>query len=313
MLSYASGPSSLAAARRDHRRQPQADRRAARRLGGARRAAPAVPGDVPPALGADLPCRSRPDRSRRPARGPRGHLVAESLRVGGRPVCDRPHRRHPRQHQPGVPNVGARVRARSVRRLVPDPRARLPPGRLRAHARRGEGRAARSCARRSCSRTAGARCCATAAACRTRALAAIESMLQFDDPINIQYTSGTTGFPEGRDAVAPQHPQQRFLRRRDGASTRPRIASASRCRSITASAWCWATSPAPSHGACIVVPGEAFDAGAVLRVTEQERCTSLYGVPTMFIAELEHAGFDELRSEPPAHRDHGRVARARSR
>jgi fatty-acyl-CoA synthase len=48
-----------------------------------------------------------------------------------------------------------------------------------------------------------------------------------------------------------------------------------------------------THGACIVVPGEAFDAATVLRVTEQERCTSLYGVPTMFIAELDHPGFDQ--------------------
>jgi fatty-acyl-CoA synthase len=47
-----------------------------------------------------------------------------------------------------------------------------------------------------------------------------------------------------------------------------------------------------THGACMVVPGAAFEPGAVLEAVEAERCTSLYGVPTMFIAELGHAGFD---------------------
>ncbi len=46
-----------------------------------------------------------------------------------------------------------------------------------------------------------------------------------------------------------------------------------------------------THGACMVVPGEAFDAGAVLEAVAAERCTSLYGVPMMFIAELEHPAF----------------------
>jgi fatty-acyl-CoA synthase len=46
-----------------------------------------------------------------------------------------------------------------------------------------------------------------------------------------------------------------------------------------------------THGACIVVPGEAYDAATVLRSVEEERCTSLYGVPTMFIGELDHPEF----------------------
>ena len=49
-----------------------------------------------------------------------------------------------------------------------------------------------------------------------------------------------------------------------------------------------------THGACIVVPGEAFDPVAVLGAVEAERCTSLYGVPTMFIAELDHPRFSEF-------------------
>jgi fatty-acyl-CoA synthase len=47
-----------------------------------------------------------------------------------------------------------------------------------------------------------------------------------------------------------------------------------------------------THGSCVVVPGESFDAGATLRAVEEERCSALYGVPTMFIAELDHSGFE---------------------
>src|SRR4029077_10560101 len=49
-----------------------------------------------------------------------------------------------------------------------------------------------------------------------------------------------------------------------------------------------------THGACIVVPSEGFDPGAVLRAVEAERCTSVYGVPTMFIAALEHPDFERF-------------------
>ena len=94
----------------------------------------------------------------------------------------------------------------------------------------------------------------------TRELAEREATLQFDDPINIQYTSGTTGSAQGRDALAPQHPQQRVLRRPSAAATPSTTACACRCRSTTASAWCSAPSAASTHGACMVVPGEAFDA-----------------------------------------------------
>jgi fatty-acyl-CoA synthase len=69
-------------------------------------------------------------------------------------------------------------------------------------------------------------------------LTQLEGELQFDEPINIQFTSGTTGLSQGRDALPPQHPQQRLLRRLGRCGLhRGRPASASRCRSITASAW----------------------------------------------------------------------------
>ena len=63
-----------------------------------------------------------------------------------------------------------------------------------------------------------------------------------------------------------------------------------------------------THGAAIVIPEAAFEPGAVLETVEAERCTCLYGVPTMFIAELDHPEFDQLRPVVAAHRDHGRLA-----
>ncbi|MFI5285722.1 MAG: AMP-binding protein [Candidatus Dormibacteria bacterium] len=124
------------------------------------------------------------------------------------------------------------------------------------------------------------------------ALAAVESRLQFDDPINIQYTSGTTGFPKG--ATLSHHNILNngfFVGETVNYTPEDRVCIPVpfyHCFGMVLGNLACTT-----HGACIVVPGEAFDADAVLRVTEQERCTSLYGVPTMFIAELEHPGFEQ--------------------
>jgi fatty-acyl-CoA synthase len=123
------------------------------------------------------------------------------------------------------------------------------------------------------------------------ALEAVESSLQFDDPINIQYTSGTTGFPKG--ATLSHH---NILNNGFFVGETVKYTSADRVCIPVPFYHCFGmvlgNLACTSHGACIVVPGEAFDADTVLRVTEQERCTSLYGVPTMFIAELEHPGFE---------------------
>ena len=113
---------------------------------------------------------------------------------------------------------------------------------------------------------------------------------------------------EGRDAVALQHRQQRaLLRQGDGAQPRA-TGSASRCRSTTASAWCSACCARAASGATMVFPGESFDAGETLRAIAQHRCTALHGVPTMFVAMLEHPELRALRPVVAAHRHHGRRA-----
>ncbi len=125
------------------------------------------------------------------------------------------------------------------------------------------------------------------------ALAAVEADLQCDDPINIQYTSGTTGFPKG--ATLSHH---NILNNGFFIGEAVRYTPADRVCIPVPFYHCFGmvlgTLACTTHGACIVVPAEAFEAGAVLRVTESERCTSLYGVPTMFIAELEHPDFDTV-------------------
>ena len=123
------------------------------------------------------------------------------------------------------------------------------------------------------------------------ALTAAESMLQFDDPINIQYTSGTTGFPKG--ATLSHH---NILNNGFFIGEAVKYTALDRVCIPVPFYHCFGmvlgNLACTSHGACIVVPGEGFDADTTLRVTERERCTSLYGVPTMFIAELDHPGFE---------------------
>jgi fatty-acyl-CoA synthase len=125
------------------------------------------------------------------------------------------------------------------------------------------------------------------------ALAAREAELAFDDPINIQYTSGTTGFPKG--ATLSHH---NILN--NGFFIGETLAYTSDDRVCI---------PVPfyhcfgmvlgnlavvTHGACIVLPSESFDARSVLETVAEERCTSLYGVPTMFIAELADPEFESF-------------------
>ncbi|WP_375490584.1 AMP-binding protein [uncultured Jatrophihabitans sp.] len=109
--------------------------------------------------------------------------------------------------------------------------------------------------------------------------------LAFDDPINIQYTSGTTGFPKG--ATLSHHNilnNGYFVGEGMGYTEQDRI-----CVPVPfyhCFGMVMGNLAATSHGACIVIPAPGFDPAATLRAVQDERCTSLYGVPTMFIAEL---------------------------
>ncbi len=129
----------------------------------------------------------------------------------------------------------------------------------------------------------------TAAALRAR-----EALLQFDDPINIQYTSGTTGFPKG--ATLSHHNILNngfFIGEGCGYSEADRVCipvPLYHCFGMVLGNLACTT-----HGAAMVYPAEGFDPEATLAAVEAERCTSLYGVPTMFIAELEHPRFAEFR------------------
>ncbi len=129
---------------------------------------------------------------------------------------------------------------------------------------------------------------------RSRArLTELADLLQADDPINIQFTSGTTGLPKG--ATLTHHNilnNGRFVTDRMGFSCEDRLCipvPLYHCFGMVMGVLgCLA------HGATMVFPSEIFDPGAVLETVEAERCTALYGVPTMFIAELEHPEFDRF-------------------
>jgi fatty-acyl-CoA synthase len=116
--------------------------------------------------------------------------------------------------------------------------------------------------------------------------------LGFDDAVNIQYTSGTTGFPKG--ATLSHHNILNngfFVGEACGYTERDRV-----CVPVPfyhCFGMVMGNLGATSHGACIVVPAPAFEPGATLAAVQDERCTSLYGVPTMFIAELDDPGFDD--------------------
>ncbi|WP_328690938.1 AMP-binding protein [Streptomyces caniferus] len=121
-------------------------------------------------------------------------------------------------------------------------------------------------------------------------LAEYDTALTADDPINIQYTSGTTGFPKG--ATLSHH---NILN--NGYWVGETVAYTEQDRVCLPVPFyhCFGmvmgNLASTSHGACIVIPGPAFDAATTLRAVQDERCTSLYGVPTMFIAELDHPDF----------------------
>ncbi|KPE49387.1 AMP-binding protein [Chryseobacterium indologenes] len=116
-------------------------------------------------------------------------------------------------------------------------------------------------------------------------LHSFEEHVQFDDPVNIQYTSGTTGFPKG---VTLSH--HNILNNGYFIGIRLKYSSKDRvcipvpfyhCFGMVIGNIC-----CTAHGACMVIPNDSFDPELTLKTVSDEKCTSLYGVPTMFIAEL---------------------------
>ena len=132
-----------------------------------------------------------------------------------------------------------------------------------------------------------------AAGASERELSDRESRLQFDDPINIQYTSGTTGFPKG--ATLSHH---NILNNGYLVGEMIKYTEQDRVCIPVPFYHCFGmvmgNLACSSHGACMVVPAETFDPLATLEAIASERCTSLYGVPTMFIAQLAHPRFSEF-------------------
>src|SRR5262245_19091769 len=127
----------------------------------------------------------------------------------------------------------------------------------------------------------------------TSELQRIESTLQFDDPINIQYTSGTTGFPKG--ATLTHH---NILNNAYSIGAGLGYTEADRVCIPVPFYHCFGmvmgNLACTSHGACMVIPGEWFQPRAVLEAVQAERCTSLYGVPTMFLGVLEEPDFERF-------------------
>jgi fatty-acyl-CoA synthase len=124
-------------------------------------------------------------------------------------------------------------------------------------------------------------------------LTELAGKLQFDDPINIQFTSGTTGTPKG--ATLTHHNilnNGYFIGEAQRLSDRDRVCipvPLYHCFGMVLGNLACIT-----HGAAMVYPSEGFDPLSTLQAVEAERCTALYGVPTMFIAELGHPEFSRF-------------------
>jgi fatty-acyl-CoA synthase len=124
-------------------------------------------------------------------------------------------------------------------------------------------------------------------------LAQLAEALQFDDPINIQFTSGTTGFPKGATLT-----HRNILNNGFFVGEAIRLTEQDRLCIPVPLYHCFGMVMGNlgclTHGATMVYPADAFDPLSVLETVAAERCTALYGVPTMFIAELDHPRFAEF-------------------
>lgn len=121
----------------------------------------------------------------------------------------------------------------------------------------------------------------------------LQKTLQFDDPINIQYTSGTTGAPKG--ATLSHH---NILNNGYFVGEGMNLTEKDRMVIPVPLYHCFGmvmgNLGCVTHGATMIYPSDGFDPESTLKAVEEEKATALYGVPTMFIAELEHPNFDKF-------------------
>ena len=124
-------------------------------------------------------------------------------------------------------------------------------------------------------------------------LASVAKLLHATDPINIQFTSGTTGFPKGATLT-----HRNILNNGFFIGEAMKLTAADRLCIPVPLYHCFGmvlgNLACLTHGATIVYPNDGFDALSVLQTVQNEKCTGLHGVPTMFIAELDHPRFKEF-------------------
>ena len=131
-----------------------------------------------------------------------------------------------------------------------------------------------------------------AAAVSTSALRSRQAALVSTDPINIQYTSGTTGFPKGATLSHRNILNNGFFVT-EGINLRPGDRLCIPVPFYHCFGMVMGNLGCTTHGVTMVIPAPGFDPGLTLKTIEQERCTGVYGVPTMFIAMQNHPSFPQ--------------------